>query len=385
MKMKKVLAMVMAATMVLGMVSCSDDDDSSKSKKKNKDESTVSTVDDSTSDESDTSSDESDPDTESDAESDPDSSEKDPDESKKDPDESKKDPDESKKDPDSSVKDPVTSNPDKPSDPGIPTSIGSSGTQVGEVSAEGLGANTLIDNAECTMRIKEIKEKGSFGGYSIIVEAVNKTSDKTLNFEWNDCSINNYYANPFLSISLKPGETRESDATFFSTDIKQYAITKVSQIKGSFRVFDPSSYFDSIYEGSFTIYPYGKSSAVEKSYKPDGKKLIDKSGVLMYAIEGRNDNYGYKLINYFENNTGKPIHIFYTNFKVNGKEVDGMTTNSRLVSGQMLLSDVSWTASKLEEAGLTPDAVNKIEFDVEIADYDERGNVIANEHAVLNF
>ena len=30
-------------------------------------------------------------------------------------------------------------------------------------------------------------------------------------------------------------------------------------------------------------------------------ELIDKSGVLMYAIEGRNDNYGYKLINYFEN------------------------------------------------------------------------------------
>lgn len=387
MKMKKFLAMLTAATVMLGMVSCSDDDDDDSSKsKKNKNENSASTVDDSKDDSSgDSEPDESKPD-DSEPDSEPDDSSK-PDDSSE-PDNGSKPDDSSKstKDPDTSKSDtskPDTGKPDT-SEPDIKIDLGSSGVKAADVSVEGLGSNVLLDNADCTMKITEIKEKGSYGGYSIMVECVNKTSDKTLNFEWNDCSVNNYALNPFFSVSLKPGEKKETDATFFGSDFKELSIEKPALIKGEFRVFDPANFFDNIYEGSFSVFPYGKTSSIPKTYKADGKKVIDKNGILMYVIEGRSDKtFGYTLVNYIENNTDKAVHIMYNNMKVNGKEVSGLTSTSRLTSGQLAISNINWITKKLEEAGITE--VNSVEFDIEFADYDNRTDVIASEHVTLNF
>lgn len=226
----------------------------------------------------------------------------------------------------------------------------------------------LVDNDFCVMKATEIEEDGMWG-YTVKVYIENKTSDKTLMFTWDDVAVNGIMLDPFWAKSIMPGTKANEEVTFSKNSMKESGITKVTEITGTYRVYDHDNWgADDFAKDSFAIYPYGEDAA-DNTLNVDGETLFESNGVKMVIVGYEPDStWGYTMKVHLENRTDKNLMFSITDSSVNGYAIDPFWAES-VAPGKSSFEDISWSSSELEKNNITQ--VEEITMKIRVHDADD--------------
>ena len=241
----------------------------------------------------------------------------------------------------------------------------------------------LVDNDSCTVKITGT-ETDKRGRYILKAFIENKTLDKKLMFSWNDVSVNGYMCDPFWAESVPAGSKSNVKISFSKSSLEEYSITNITEIAGIMKVSDYDDWAaDYIFNDTFIIYPLGEEANTEHDAGLSGTILVDnnlcKVSVVGYEID---NNRGYKVKVYLENNTDFNLMYSVDDATVNGFTCDPFWASS-VAPHKKASEEIRWSTRSFEENGITN--VETISFTLKIRNNDDwKADYIVNERITLN-
>jgi len=231
----------------------------------------------------------------------------------------------------------------------------------------------LVDNEVCTFKIVKAEED-DFWGFKVKVYCENKTADKNLMFSVDDVSVNGYLIDPYWANTVAPGKKNNGELTFNSDYFDEAGITAADEIRFKLKVYDSDDWeADYFVEDRFAIYPTGKSAdAVQypaRKTTDTEKVIIDNDDISFVILEaGRDDFWGYRVLCYIENKTGKTLMYTWDDVSVNGFMIDPFWSKE-LGPDMRCYGKITFFDSAFEENNIT--TVEEIEYTLRIYDYDD--------------
>ena len=229
----------------------------------------------------------------------------------------------------------------------------------------------VADNEQCQFKINEVKDKKGTAEFSIYCE--NRTEDKTLMFSVENCVVNGCAIDPFWAGSVAPGKKANDTFTFSKTQLEQYDLSSVDELRFKLNVYDYDDWFaDKFVEEEFIVYPTGKTEGevtpVRRSDESTDVLIVDNDD-LKYVIceSGEGTFWAYYITVYMENKTDSPLMFSWRDVSVNGYMCDPFYATS-VPAHSCFYSDVTFSTSAFEENGIGE--VEEIEFSLNVYDED---------------
>ena len=228
-------------------------------------------------------------------------------------------------------------------------------------------AQTIVDNAFCTVILESIDENGMWG-YSWKVQLENKT-DKNLMFSIDDCSVNGVMADPFWASSVAAGKKSNETVSWSSSLFEENGISSdnVTQVTFDLRVHDADDWSaDNFVDDTFTIYPMGEENAttVERTAQDSDLVLFDNDECTLIVTGFDPDSlFGYAVNVYLVNKTDKTLVFSVDDASINGYMCDPFWATS-VAAGKTENSSIEWSDSTLEENGI--ESVEEIELPIRV-------------------
>lgn len=225
---------------------------------------------------------------------------------------------------------------------------------------------TPIDNDECSVIIKDIDPKNTWG-YTVKAELENKSTDKTYMFSVETASINGVEADPLFATEVAPGKKSNNDISFTDSSLKEAGITDVTDIEIVFRVYDTNDWSAAdVAKETFHVYPLGEDKATTfvRETKDTDEILVDNEQFTVLITDKVKDPiWGYTLKLFIENKTDTTIMVAVEEASVNGYMADPFFAKS-VYSGKCAFTSMSWSDTTLKENGITD--IENIEFRLHI-------------------
>jgi len=227
-----------------------------------------------------------------------------------------------------------------------------------------------IDNDECLIKVTDIDPDSNWG-YSLTVKIENKSSDNNYVFSVSNASINGVLCSSYFASNVKPGKKAIEELNLTVDELKENGIKKFTDIELTFVVSDSETY-DTIFEETVHLYPYGedKASTFVRKPKSSDNIIVDNEYVTMIATGYDIDEiWGYTVNFYLVNKTDTAVM-----FSTDDTYVDGYLTDpyfgNVIPAGKSAFATMSWSIETLEECGI-PDVnsvsdISEIEFDLTI-------------------
>ncbi|MBQ8836869.1 MAG: hypothetical protein IJ002_05105 [Clostridia bacterium] len=231
----------------------------------------------------------------------------------------------------------------------------------------------VIDNEYCTVTLTGIEED-DFWGTSIKVKLENKSADKNYSFNVNDATINGVYLSASLYADVKAGKKANDEITLYVEDIEELDIGQYTDIAITLSVSDADDWMaDPVVNETFHVYPYGEENAsvFAREAQPTDLVLIDNEYVTLTLTGYEEEDeiwqtYDAKL--FIVNKTDKNLSIDANDVYVNDYSIDPFFYYY-IPAGVCAVAEMSFDKEELESNDIA--AVETIEFELEISDYDD--------------
>lgn len=243
---------------------------------------------------------------------------------------------------------------------------------------------TPIDNDECAVIVKELKED-SLWGYTVKLGLENKSADKTYMYAVESVTVNGVESAVLFATTVAPGKKSNDDLVITDASLKDNGINKFTDIAVSMRIYDSEDWAaDPAAKETFHIYPYGEDKAEKFVRQPASTDIVltDNDAVRCTVLGFKEDSiWGYTMQIYLENKTDSQLMYAINDASVNGYMADPFFA-ATVGPGCSRFSDVSWSDTTLEENGI--DTVESIEFTLRVYNTDDWMNDYVNETFTVN-
>jgi len=215
----------------------------------------------------------------------------------------------------------------------------------------------LLDYNGFKVTAKSFSEDGFWGPeLKILVE--NNTT-KNISLMGDELIINNYMINDLLACSVAPGKKVNETIDIRNSDLEKAGIESIGQIELYLRLYDKDTY-QTIYEHDCVTIKTSAYNKMQVAKQDSGTVLYNKDGIRIVIKSTSNITVLNNYVDLFiENNTDKNIIVQTKDLSVNGF----MTTSyfsSTVYAGKMAMDEIMLSSTSLEENNITN--INKIEF-----------------------
>lgn len=228
----------------------------------------------------------------------------------------------------------------------------------------------LVDNEECSITVKGIDPDGK-QGYTLSMEAENKSSDKTYMFGKKDVYVNGVYLTAIWSDKVTAGKKSIEDLYFYDYLLESFGIETITDIQMTVYAYDvDGSSTDYVAEETVHIYPYGEENATvyERQALDTDQILMDNEyvTVIVTGFEVQNDG-DYEIGLYLVNKTNVQVLYCLDDVSVNDYIVDA-GGGVWLAADKQCKSSFQVDQEDLEDCGITDpeEGIDTIELLLEV-------------------
>ncbi len=229
---------------------------------------------------------------------------------------------------------------------------------------------TLIDEEVGTVKVTGV-EKDPYFGYSIKINIVNNSEDKTYLYSVDQCSVNGVAVDAYFAGEVDPGKKLNEEIMFDEAALEENGITEYTDIELLFTVSDAEDFFsDYILEKTVNFYPLGEDRAQSfvRENKDTDKVLIDNEHLTL-IVTGMEENKMwdcYTLKFYAVNKTDSLVMLSVESASVNDCMIDPLYADS-IPAGRCKFSSADWFVDDLEENEI--ETIEEIEMKFRLYDY----------------
>jgi hypothetical protein len=168
-------------------------------------------------------------------------------------------------------------------------------------------------------------------------------------------SVNGFMVYGFMSQTVAPNTTEDTDVTFLNSSLTASGITSVNEVQLNFIFINPPSFATVFTSDLITIRLFAPTSPPPVA----GTLLMEHNGVKI-TYTGLTVTSSYNEINlYIENNSGISVGVQTRNEYVNGISMSGIMSQS-ITPGNRAHTTQSFFNSSLAENGIT--SINEVQF-----------------------
>ena len=176
----------------------------------------------------------------------------------------------------------------------------------------------LIDNESVSIIALDFEDEAEYQDLNLFI--LNKT-DKTIEINANNVSVNGFMANPSFWYNVHAGKSAFTTITWTESSFRYLDVGDFTDIEMTLEVTDPSDWYaDALAEEIVHYYPLGEDKAADFEYQmqPSDQVLMDNEYVKLIATGCVESDYA-QVVNILAiNKTDKNIGITVENTAVNG-------------------------------------------------------------------
>ena len=228
-------------------------------------------------------------------------------------------------------------------------------------------AQTVVDNAYCTIQITGIDPDNLFG-YTLDVYLENKSADTDFLFYVGFASVNGLSMDPLFSAEVTAGKKANEQLHFTDRELNAL-VGQFTDIELTFQVTDANDFMAKpVANPTVHVYPYGEENATayQRPAQDTDVVVVDNEQVSVIVTEYTNDPiWGYCAKVFLVNKTDKELMFTADDVSVNGFMLDPLFADL-VEGGKCAYSFLSWLESDFEDNGITD--VQSIEFPLRVYD-----------------
>ena len=200
------------------------------------------------------------------------------------------------------------------------SSEGNAGTSASSSASPTINKTVLVDEDDYTIVAKRL-DPDTYGGPSIVLRIENK-SDRILQFQPRDVSVNGYMVHAFLSTKVSPGKKRSDKLVLEAESLKLAGIEQLAVIDISFVVLDEE--WNELATTATSTLKTSLARSFEALDNSSDKVLYDDNGVTIYQRELRKAEgvYGPRMVFEIVNAREESVTIMAESTTVNGSAIE---------------------------------------------------------------
>ena len=215
----------------------------------------------------------------------------------------------------------------------------------------------ITDNSTCSIDITGIADTAD--GVIVRFSLTNKT-DAAAIFACTRAVANRYEFMPFFVVSAEPGERVKESLIISKESIKLYQLSVIDELTFDIGVYSENDLdLDALYEGTFTVYPTGKTPDQIKYadivLDDDDEIIVDNESFMFIIVGSKYDSQldTYSLICYLQNKTNHSLMVTLDDVLIDGKHCDPYWAH-----------EISANMKAYEEIGFYKEILDDLKIDI---------------------
>lgn len=231
--------------------------------------------------------------------------------------------------------------------------------------------DTLFDNEYCSATVVSYDNEND-EGFALTLSLENKT-DNGLMFTFDDSRVNGYVVDPYWATIVDPGEVTEEIVLFYRSDLLASGVTSVDEVILPFTVYNSDDWsLDDYVDETYVLYPTGMSAddiVVPERITTEDEQVVVDDDICAFVVLGIDNDYFWdgRIRCYFENKTDHMISAMWDNVVVNGAPVDTYWSADMPVGARGYV-DVTFYETAMEENDIS--TIEDVVFDLNVYDED---------------